>query len=128
MIIHIHGIELELCKRMDRETPSTGLSTGLPATSCGIFTNSYTPVERGGIQGTDKAVTTCRLPLDRGKGMQSPATIYLGTSLAYRVTTHIPCCPRPYGSTGKGLGPTQRHDEPPLVLGSKPQQTYGMND
>ena len=30
--------------------------------------DSYTPVERGGLQGTDRVVTTCRLPLNRGKG------------------------------------------------------------
>jgi hypothetical protein len=113
---------LELCKRIGRPP-----STGLPATSCGIFTNSYTPVECGGILGTDRAITTYRHPLDHGKGMQSPTTIYLGTSPTYIVTTQIPCSPQPYGSTSKGLGHTRRHDEPPSVPISKPQQTYGMN-
>ena len=42
-------------------------STSLPATSCDNL-DSYTLVERGGLQGMDRAVTTCRLPLNRGKG------------------------------------------------------------
>ena len=43
------------------------LSTGLPTVSCDNL-DSYTPVERGELQGMDKAITTCRLPLNRGKG------------------------------------------------------------
>ena len=43
--------------------PSTGPST----TSCDNL-DSYTPIERGELQGTDRAVTTCRLPLNREKG------------------------------------------------------------
>ena len=42
-------------------------STGLPATSYDNL-DSYTLVERGRLQGTNRAVTTCRLPLNRGKG------------------------------------------------------------
>jgi hypothetical protein len=36
------------------------------ATSCDNL-DSYTPDECGGVQGMDRAVTTCRLPLDRRK-------------------------------------------------------------
>jgi hypothetical protein len=43
------------------------LSTGLPTTSYDNL-DSYTLVEHGGIQGTDWAATTCRLPLNLGKG------------------------------------------------------------
>jgi hypothetical protein len=123
MIIHIHGIGLELCKRMDRETTKYWSAINL----MWQFTHSYTLVERGGIQGTDRAISTCRLPLDRRKGMQSHTPIYLGTSPVYIVTTQVPRGPRPYGSICKELGCTRRHDEPPPVLSSNPQQTYGMN-
>jgi hypothetical protein len=53
--------------------------------------------------------------------MQSPAPIYPGTLPVYIVTTQVTHAPRPYESTGKELGRTQRHDEPPPVLSSKPQ-------
>jgi hypothetical protein len=91
------------------------------------FTYSYTPVEHEIIQRADRAVTTWRLPLDRGNGMQSPAPIYLGTSPAYIVTAQIPRGPRPNGSTGKGLGRTQRHDEPPPQHKSISIHEYDMN-
>jgi hypothetical protein len=45
----------------------------------------------------------------------------------YIVTTQVPRGPRPYGLIGKEHGRTRRHDEPPPVLSSKPQQTYSMN-
>jgi hypothetical protein len=41
-------------------------STGLPASSCGNL-DSYTPDEREGLQGIDRAVTTGRLPLKQRK-------------------------------------------------------------
>jgi hypothetical protein len=41
------------------------LDTGLPANQ-GDFTNSYTIPERRGLQWMDMAITTCRLPLNRG--------------------------------------------------------------
>ena len=43
------------------------LSTGLPTTSYDNL-DFYTPVEPRGLQGTDRAVTICRLPLNCGKG------------------------------------------------------------
>ena len=42
-------------------------STGLPATSCDNL-DSYILNERGGIGGTDRAITTCRPSLNRGEG------------------------------------------------------------
>ena len=54
-------------------------STGLPATSCDNL-DSYTLVERGGLQGTDRAVTTCRLPLNRGKGQYIHLSLYTQAS------------------------------------------------
>jgi hypothetical protein len=83
--------------------------------------DSYTPIERGGIQRTDRAVTTCDLPLIPQKGtMQSPVPPYPSTMLAYAATTQISRGPRPYGSTGKGNGHTLWHDEPPPQLSSNP--------
>jgi hypothetical protein len=38
--------------------------------------------------------------------------------LAYVENTQVPPGPRPYGSTGKELGHTRRHDEPPPQLSS----------
>ena len=42
-------------------------SIDLLATLCDNL-DSYIPVEHGGLQEMDRAVTTCRLPLNRGKG------------------------------------------------------------
>jgi len=88
------------------------LSTGLPATS---FDNldSYTLVEHGGLYH--------HLPptSQPWKGtMHSPISPYPSTTLAYIETTQIPLSPWPYGSIGKELGHTWRHDEPPSQLSS----------
>jgi hypothetical protein len=40
----------------------------------------------------------------------------------------MPLGSRPYGSTGKGLGYTQKHDEPPNQHKSKSIHEHGMND
>ena len=63
MIIQVTELVLGLSVKQVGRPPSTSL----PATSCDNL-DSYTPVERGGLQGTDRVVTTCRLPLNRGKG------------------------------------------------------------
>ena len=63
MIIVCIWLELELSVRQ----VGRPLSIGLPATSCDDL-DSYTRPERGGLQGTDRAVTTCRLPLNRRVG------------------------------------------------------------
>ena len=73
----------------------------------------YTIPERGGVQGTDRAVTTCRLPHYRGVPSYSPILVYPSTMLVYRRNTQIPPGLRPYGSTSKNLGglasPTNLH-------------------
>jgi hypothetical protein len=46
----------------------------------------------------------------------------------YRETTQVPPGPRPYESTGKGLGHTRRHDELPPQLRSNSYHIYDMND
>ena len=60
---HTNYIELDLSVRQVGRPPSTGL----PATSCDNL-DSYTPIEHGGLQGTDRAITTYHLPLNHGKG------------------------------------------------------------
>jgi hypothetical protein len=55
-------------------------STGLPATSCDNL-DSYTPNESGGLQGTDRAVTTYCLP-------PQPLWGYRSYTL---MATHGPC-------------------------------------
>ena len=60
--------------------------------------------------------------------MHSPNSIYPSTMLAYRETTRVPPGPRLYGSTGKGLGHTRRHDEPPPQLISISYHMHDMND
>jgi hypothetical protein len=68
-------------------------STSLPATSCHNL-DSYTPNERGGVQGMDRAITTCCLPLVHRKGnaiTQPYIPQHLaGTSPVYIVTTQAP--------------------------------------
>ena len=41
---------------MDGEIPAASLPANRD------FTNSYTTLELGGLQGTDRAITTCHLP------------------------------------------------------------------
>jgi hypothetical protein len=65
-----------------------------------------------GLQGMDRAVTTCRLPLNRGAPSYPNVLMHLGTTPVYKETTHIPLGLRPYGSTSIGHGQTQRNDEP----------------
>jgi len=48
-----------MVKSYAREWIGRPPSTGLPATSCDNLENSYTLVEHGGMQGMDRAVTTC---------------------------------------------------------------------
>jgi hypothetical protein len=74
---------------LDRETTEYWSASNL----MWQFMHSYTLAEHGGLQGMDRAVTTCRLPLDCGLGMQTPATIYLGTTPTYILTTLVPLGP-----------------------------------
>jgi len=92
------------------------------------FKNSYTLCGRGGLQGMDRAVTTCRLPLNRGIGMHPPGPLYPSTMLTYNGPTQVPPGPRPYGSTGKRLGHTRRHDETPYLDNSILIHLHSMND
>ena len=101
-------------------------STGLPATSCDNL-DSYTLQIRGGLQGTNRAVTTCRLPLNRGAPSYPKVFVHLGTMPVYKETTHIPLGLRPYGSTSIGHEQTQRNDEPPPQLSSTSTHTSHMN-
>ena len=79
-------------------------STGLLVTTCSIL-DSYTPNEHGGLQGTDRAVTTCSLPPQPWKGtMHSPVAPYPSTTLAYTETTQIPQVPDPTDRWVKDLG------------------------
>jgi hypothetical protein len=64
------------------------------------FTNSYTTPERGGIQRTDRAITTYHLPHYRGMPSYSQVLVHPSTMLAYKETTHVPYGPQPYGLTG----------------------------
>jgi hypothetical protein len=76
--------------------------------------------ERGGLQGMDRAVTTCRLPLNRGAPSYPKIPVYLSTMLMYKETSNIPTGLRPYGSTSIGHGQTQgmtnRHLNLVLIL------------
>jgi hypothetical protein len=58
----------------------------------------------------------------------SPDPPYLSNMLACIETTQIPLGPQPYGSIGKGLGHTRRHDEPPPQLRSNSIHISYMND
>jgi hypothetical protein len=61
----------------------------MPATSCDNL-DSYTQHEHGGLQGTDRAVTTYRLPLNQRVANVLPTPMYPGTMPDYTETTHIP--------------------------------------
>ena len=80
------------------------LSTGLPATSYDNL-DSYTPVEHGGLQGTDWAVTTCRLPLNRGKGQCIHLSLYTqAPRLRVQKLPKSPRVPDPKDRQVKDLG------------------------
>ena len=68
------------------------------------FKNSYTLRGRGGLQGTDRAVTTCRLPLNRGIGMHPPGPLYPSTMLTYNGPTQVPRVPDPTDRQVRDLG------------------------
>jgi hypothetical protein len=74
--------------------------------------------ERGELQGTNRAITTCRLPLNHGTSSHSKVSIYPSTIPMYKETICIPPKPRPYGSTSIGYGQTRRNDKPPPRLSS----------
>ena len=63
MIIQVTQLVLGLSVKQVERPPSIGL----PATSCDNL-DSYTLVERGGLQRMDRATTTCYLPLNWREG------------------------------------------------------------
>jgi hypothetical protein len=63
------------------------LRLGLP--SHRDFTNSYRIPEHGGLQGMDRAVTTCHLPLNRGEPSYPMVVVHPSTMPVYKETTHI---------------------------------------
>ena len=81
-----------------------------------------------GLQGTDRAVTTYRLPLNRGIPSYPKVLVYPSTMPMYKETTHIPLGLRPYGSTSKNMGKpegmTNHHPDP----SSTSTHTNHMND
>jgi hypothetical protein len=103
-------------------------SIALPATS---YDNLRTPtpwLNVGDYEGRIGLSPPVAYPSTVGHEMHSPAPIYLGTSPTYIGTTQIPPGPRPYGSTGKGLGRTRKDDEPPPQHKSKSIHEHSMND
>jgi hypothetical protein len=88
-------------------------STGLLATSCDNLRTPTPWPNVGKFKGWTGLSPTATYPSTVGHEMHSPATIYPGTSPAYIMTTQVPLGPRPYGSIGKRLGHTRKHDEPP---------------
>ena len=67
--------------------------------------------ERGGLQGMDRDITTCHLPLNYGAPSYLKVPVYPSTTPVYKETTHITLGLRPNGSTSIGHGQTQRNDE-----------------
>jgi hypothetical protein len=95
---------------VDREIP------GLDLLSHRDFMNSYTILEFGGLQGTDRAITTCRLPLNRGALSYPKVPVHPSTTPVYKETTHILPGLQPYRLTSKNMGKpketTNRHLNP----------------
>ena len=79
---------------------------------CERVENSYTIPEHGGLQGMDRAITTCCLPLNHGAPSYLKVPMHPSTLPMYKETTHIPPGLRPYQSTSIGHGQTRRNDEP----------------
>jgi hypothetical protein len=122
-IIYVHELELGLCE-MDQEATKYWSASNL----MWQFMYSYTMAERGGLWRTDRAVTTGRLPLNRGT-WNAFTRPYISRHLARIHSNHPnPPGPWPYGSTGKGLGCTRKHDEPPPQHKSKSIHEHNIND
>jgi hypothetical protein len=103
------------------------LSTGLPATSCD---NLRTPTPWPNVRDYEGWTGLSHLPPTPQpcdmKCIHPP--LYPATSPAYIETTQVLSSPRPYGSIGKGLGRTRKHDEPPPQHKSKSIHEHGMID
>jgi hypothetical protein len=67
-------------------------------------------------------------PSTMEREMYSPVPPHPSTMLVHIETNQVPLGPRPYGSTGKGLGYTQRHDEPSPQLSSNSTHISYKND
>jgi hypothetical protein len=98
MIIQVIQLELHLSLRW------TGRSPGLV---CQAIETLRTPTwipERGGLQGMARAITTFRLPLNRGAPSYSNVPMHPSTTPMYKETTYIPPGLQPYGLTSKNMG------------------------
>jgi hypothetical protein len=115
MIIHVIWLELGLSVRWTGRSPGTGLPT-----SQGDFTNSYTIPGHGRLQGTDRAVTTCCLPLNRGIPSYLQVLVYPSTTPVHKETTYTPSVPDPMDrqvkDIGKPKGTTNRRPDLTLLL------------
>jgi hypothetical protein len=60
------------------------------ASKPGRLQDSYTISRHGGLQGMDRAVTTCRIPLNCGIPSYPKVPMHSSTMLVYKETTHIP--------------------------------------
>jgi hypothetical protein len=60
--------------------------------------------ECGGLQGMDRAVTTCHLPLNCGAPSYSLVSVHSSTMPVYKETTHVTLGLQPYGLTSKNIG------------------------
>ena len=103
-------------------------SIGLPATSCDNLRTPTPWPNVGDYEGRKGLSPPAFYPSTVGHEMHSPALIYLGTSTTYIATTQVPLGARPYGSIGKGLGCTRKHDEPPPQHKSKSIHEHNMNN
>jgi hypothetical protein len=91
---------------MDREIPGLGLPSHRD------FTNSYTKAECGGLQWTDRAVTTCHLLLNHGALSYPKVPMHLSTMPVYKETTHTPRDYKTSKNMGNPVGTTNHHLNP----------------
>jgi hypothetical protein len=89
---------------------------GLGLPSHRDFSNSYTIPRCGGLQGTNRFVANCRLPLNCGISSYPKVPVYSSTMPVYKDTTHIPPRIQPYRLTSKNMGKlegmTNHHPNP----------------
>ena len=76
--------------------------------------------ECGGLQGMDRAITTYRLPLNRGAPSYPKVPVY-------KEITHIHLGLRPYGSISKNMGKPEGTTNQRLIPSSTSTHTSHMN-
>ena len=89
-------------------------TTGLPV-DAGLWL--YAVPERGGLQGTDRAVTTCRLPLNRGVRGKRWITSSSDTASTLGVTTLVVARHSHQGSTSTRVPPEDGLPNPQTSIG-----------